>query len=239
MSNDNATARGETSLIAKLAVGAAQSPVTVEAWVTLLADTEGAPEFIDALWGEWLPAEPPNAFSAEIAARCREQIAAWHSGWPHLWAHVQRVAGYALWLADDAGITREYAYVLAMLHDVGKLEEFRTGEKHGAFGARFAAQRLAGEYDPATITMISGAIAKTGPDSAYARLLHDADKLDKIGATGILRRVSLHRDPINGRSALGEVAASLRSFPPIFYPRAETFAMHKRTFSAAFLRSAE
>lgn len=40
------------------------------------------------------------------------------------------------------GYTRSFIYVLALLHDIGRAEQYRTGEPHDEAGARIAAEIL-------------------------------------------------------------------------------------------------
>jgi len=225
-------------LLSRMAVGASQAMFSLEAWQTQLDGVPGGAEFMAQLQREWLPADPPDAFCAQLGETCKAHIAAWHTGWPNLWAHILRVTGYALRIAPEVGVPPDQAYALAVLHDVGKLEEMRTGEPHTQYGAHFARQQLAGHYTRPIMNAIAGAIGKEGQTSdTLAHLLYDADKLDKIGAAGIVRRVSLTIRPERALSMVERVTADLQTFPPLKHRAAEQMALVKRTFTASFIAS--
>jgi hypothetical protein len=74
-----------------------------------------------------------------------------------------------------------------------------------------------------------------GPSNPYAQLLYDADKLDKIGATGIARRLSTDYGVLHAGMALRRVADELSRFPAMHFPTSERLSESKATFSKAFL----
>ncbi len=145
-----------------------------------------------------------------------------------------RVTGTAVLLAGEAGIDPALAYLAAMCHDVAKLDEFRTGEAHEAAGAVFAGETLAGKLPPAPVAAIQAAIRKDS-DDPLAHLLHDADKLDKIGAAGILRRISTHTDRGWLVEALGRVRDDMLHFPAMHFDRSRALKQDKLFFGEWFL----
>jgi len=144
------------------------------------------------------------------------------------------VTGTAGALAGEAGIDPALAYLLGMCHDVAKLDEFRTGEAHEIVGAAFSGEVLAGHVPPASIASIQAAIRKEG-DDAFTRVLHDADKLDKIGAAGIVRRISTGTARIEIAPALLRVAQDAQRFPPMHFDTSRALAARKQAFGAWFL----
>jgi hypothetical protein len=230
-----------TALLEGLLVGAAQPMEAVAAWAGRLMPDHAMPlaqRFIDELEAEWFPALPPDAFCEQVAAQVRDRLSAWHPGWPHLWAHVLRVTGAAVALAPEAGNDPALAYLMGICHDVAKLDEFRTGQPHEEAGAAFAGEVLRGHLAPAQVEAIQAAIRKEGSDP-MAHLLHDADKLDKIGAAGIVRRVSTGTDPGWLPMALSRVAEDTRSFPAMHFQLSADLVDRKRDFQAWFLPLAE
>jgi hypothetical protein len=229
--------RAMTALLDRLLVGAAQPMDSVAAWAGRLAQDGATPlalRFIGELEAEWFPAPPPDAFCEQIAAQVRDRLSAWHPGWPHLWAHVLRVTGAAVALAPEAGIDLAPAYLMGMCHDVAKLDEFRTGQPHEETGAAFAGEALRGHLPAVQIDSIQTAIRKEGGDP-LGHILHDADKLDKIGAAGLVRRVSTSTDPGWLPVALSRVAADTRSFPAMHFRLSADLTARKRAFQAWFL----
>ena len=210
---------------------------SVGAWSERLAGDEASPlavRFVNQLADEWFDVDPPDAFGADLAEQVRTRLAAWHSGWPHLWAHTLRVTGVAVALADEAGVDPALAYALGLCHDVAKLDEVRTGEAHEDVGAAFAGRVLRDHLPPTDIRAIQAAIRKRG-DTLLVDILHDADKLDKIGAAGIVRRVSTgkHRGWLS--DALWRVADDARRFPGMRFPLSRDLAASKKTFQAWLL----
>jgi uncharacterized protein len=110
----------------------------------------------------------------------------------HGFEHVLRVTAVAERIAQAEGANLAIVRTAALLHDVGRAEEERTGESHAEIGARRAREILAGR--PADfVEAVAGAIANHrfrgngSPDSLEACVLFDADKLDAIGAIGVAR----------------------------------------------------
>jgi len=224
-------------LLDGLLVGAGRMMESAQKWAAHLAGdspTLLAERFVAQLREEWFDVPSPDAFCGQIKEQVRGRLAAWHPGWPHLWAHVLRVTGAALALAAEANLDLALAYLTAICHDVAKLDEFRTGDAHEEAGAAFAGQVLDGHLAPAQIAAIQAAIRRQGNDP-LVRILHDADKLDKIGAVGIVRRVSTGTDRSWLPVALGRVQDDTQRFPLMQFERSRELVEHKRAFQAWFL----
>ncbi len=110
----------------------------------------------------------------------------------HDFDHVLRVVALAARLARAEGADPEVVRVAALLHDVAREHERRTGEDHAAAGAARARHLLAGHPAP-FVDAVCHAVAahrfrvEHPPRTAEARVLYDADKLDAMGAVGMAR----------------------------------------------------
>ena len=110
----------------------------------------------------------------------------------HDFDHVLRVLALAERLAAAEGADLEIVRTAALLHDVARGHGDRLAVDHASAGAEMARELLAGQ--PAErVDAVAHAIAahrfRTGPAprTPEARVLHDADKLDAIGAIGVAR----------------------------------------------------
>jgi len=110
----------------------------------------------------------------------------------HDFDHVLRVLALAERLAREEGADLEIVRAATLLHDVARGQGDRLSANHAHAGAEFAREVLAGQ-PPEKVEAVAHAIAahrfRSGPDpqTLEARVLHDADKLDAIGAIGVAR----------------------------------------------------
>jgi uncharacterized protein len=110
----------------------------------------------------------------------------------HDFDHVLRVLALAERLAREEGADLEIVHTAALLHDVARVREGRLLVDHAAAGADVARQLLA-HYPADRVEAVAHAIAahrfRSGPapQTVEAKVLHDADKLDAIGAVGVAR----------------------------------------------------
>lgn len=232
-------------LLSALGAGADQPLFALADWQARLNGARSSPTgsaFMAALAQEWLPAPPPDTACKSIMEASRAHLASWHNGWPHLWAHTLRVTGVALALAPEAGIDPSNAFVLGVLHDIGKLDEQRTGVQHELIGALLAHKLLGAlpdHFPSPRIERLANVITKRSADNDPLRnVLYDADKLDKIGATGILRRISTRQEPAHIAFALQIVAMDLNDFPRMHFRLSQRLADQKRTFTQNVLAGA-
>jgi uncharacterized protein len=109
--------------------------------------------------------------------------------------HVRRVVTLSRHLARAEGADEALVACAAYLHDMERGREDAGGEDHAVAGARVAREVLT-ECDLFTahdVRLVADAIAshrfRSGPDpsTVEARCLHDADKLDALGAVGVGR----------------------------------------------------
>ncbi len=110
----------------------------------------------------------------------------------HGFDHVLRVTRLAERLAMEEGADLEIVRTAALLHDVARAEQERTGISHAELGALRAREILAGN-PPERVEAVAAAIEQhrfrvdNPPITLEARVLYDADKLDAIGAVGVAR----------------------------------------------------
>jgi uncharacterized protein len=110
----------------------------------------------------------------------------------HDFDHVQRVLALAERLAREEGADLEIVRTATLLHDVARGHGDRLAADHAHAGADFARELLAG-HPAEKVEAVAHAIAahrfRTGPapQTLEAQVLHDADKLDAIGAIGVAR----------------------------------------------------
>ncbi len=110
----------------------------------------------------------------------------------HDFDHVLRVLALAERLAEMEGADLDIVRAAALLHDVARGCEASPDGDHALAGADVARQVLAAEPRH-RVEAVAHAIAahrfRTGPEpqSIEAQVLHDADKLDAIGAIGVAR----------------------------------------------------
>jgi uncharacterized protein len=110
----------------------------------------------------------------------------------HDFDHVLRVVALATRLAEAEGADLEIVRTAGLLHDMGRGRESTAWNDHALLGAEMARGLLAGQPEQ-KVEAVAHAIAahrfRTGPEpeTLEARVLHDADKLDAIGAIGVAR----------------------------------------------------
>lgn len=110
----------------------------------------------------------------------------------HDFDHVLRVLALAERLAREEGADLEIVWAATLLHDVARGQGDRLSANHAHAGADFAREVLAGQ-PPEKVEAVAHAVAahrfRSGPDpqTLEAKVLHDADKLDAIGAIGVAR----------------------------------------------------
>lgn len=111
-------------------------------------------------------------------------------GWDHL-INTARIA-YILNLENNYGIGKEIIYTAALLHDIGRVREYKDGIPHDKAGAEIAKEVLARcMFDKDEIELITNAIfshrsiskdisqGKESMSGDLAKLIYDADKLSR------------------------------------------------------------
>ena len=114
----------------------------------------------------------------------------------HGWEHVQRVYTTALYLAEQEGANRFIVGVAALMHDLGRtVDDDEETPTHHADQSIIVARELLTNYNVPTDVQqaILHAIAAHSfskgiqPLTVEARVVRDADRLDGLGAIGIVR----------------------------------------------------
>jgi uncharacterized protein len=110
----------------------------------------------------------------------------------HDFDHVLRVLALAERLALAEGADVEIVRAAALLHDVARAHAEGPVGDHAQAGAEVARRVLVG-HPQEKVEAVAHAIAAhrfragPAPQTVEARVLHDADKLDAIGAIGVAR----------------------------------------------------
>jgi len=110
----------------------------------------------------------------------------------HGWPHVERVQRLCIRLSKRLkDVDSEVVEISALLHDVGKyVEKENNALDHGCVSAEMAEEFLHSiEFDVDKVKAVCHAIRVhthgEEPRSLEAKILHDADFLDKMGAVGV------------------------------------------------------
>lgn len=110
----------------------------------------------------------------------------------HGFDHVLRVLGLAERIGREEGADLAIVHAAALLHDVARVDEQRTGVCHAQVGAQRAREILK-DHPSVRVERVAQAIAEhrfraaCQPTSLEAQVLWDADKLDAMGAIGVAR----------------------------------------------------
>ncbi|MCL7454074.1 MAG: HD domain-containing protein [Anaerolineae bacterium] len=134
----------------------------------------------------------------------------------HDFDHVQRVLALAERLAKAEGADLEIVRTAGLLHDMARGQEGDPPADHAQLGAEMARRLLVG-HPVEKVEAVAHAIAahrfRTGPqpETLEARVLHDADKLDAIGAIGVARAFAYGGHV--GQRLWAEVSADYREGP--------------------------
>ncbi|USG65261.1 HD domain-containing protein [Brevibacillus ruminantium] len=112
----------------------------------------------------------------------------------HDWEHNLRVIALCERIGREESADMDILRPAALLHDIGRAEERKTGECHAEISARLVPELLVPYgYSDGSITCIQQVILahrfrkERPPTTVEEQILFDADKLDSIGAIGIAR----------------------------------------------------
>jgi uncharacterized protein len=141
-----------------------------------------------------------------------EEARRWYEGADavHDFDHVLRVLALAERLALAEGADLEIVRTAVLLHDVARGRQDGVSVDHASAGAALARGLLAGQPADRVEAVVHAVAAHRfragpAPQTLEARILHDADKLDAIGAIGVARAFAYggHR----GQRVWGDVPA--------------------------------
>ncbi|HZG13532.1 MAG TPA: HD domain-containing protein [Candidatus Bathyarchaeia archaeon] len=131
-----------------------------------------------------------------LPARLVEKARAYFAGQDpaHDWFHNLRVMALCERIGREEGADMTVLRLAALLHDIGRAEESRTGECHAEISARECEGLLQEEgYSEQIIAAVKKAILthrfrkNNPPTTLEEKILFDADKIDSIGAIGVVR----------------------------------------------------
>lgn len=131
-----------------------------------------------------------------LPASLVEKAKAYFSGQDpaHDWYHNLRVMALCERIGREEGADMTVLRLAALLHDIGRAQERETGECHAEISARECVALLRAQgYDEQLIATVQKAILthrfrkNNPPTTLEEQILFDADKIDSIGAIGVVR----------------------------------------------------
>lgn len=112
----------------------------------------------------------------------------------HGWDHIYRVYKLSLYIAEHEGANRFIVAMAALMHDLGHTVKHTHKEHHADVSVRLASEIMEKYSVPIDQqNAINQAIATHSfshgltPETKEACVVHDADRLDALGAIGIMR----------------------------------------------------
>jgi uncharacterized protein len=111
----------------------------------------------------------------------------------HGWEHIERVYKLALYIAEQEGADTFIVGLAALLHDIGRIsnEQTRHHADSSVIIAReiLSAHNVTADRQQAILHAIAAHSFSLGiePRTLEAKVVRDADRLDSLGAIGILR----------------------------------------------------
>ena len=112
----------------------------------------------------------------------------------HGWEHVSRVYTLAQHIARQEGANLLVVSIAALMHDLGRTVQNNSIKHHADLSAALAKELLAPYHVPTDVqeAVVHAILAHSfsrgiAPRTLEARVVRDADRLDGLGAIGILR----------------------------------------------------
>jgi uncharacterized protein len=112
----------------------------------------------------------------------------------HGWDHVNRVYKLALYIAEREKADRFIVALAALMHDLGHTIKRTHNEHHADVSVRLAGEIMQNSHipldlqDPVKHAILTHSFSRgMEPETIEARVVHDADQLDALGAIGIMR----------------------------------------------------
>ena len=137
-----------------------------------------------------------KTFESQVLSKIYAEIQQRYVGFDdpaHGWEHIQRVYRLAFYIAERESANSFIVGMAALLHDIGHLSTDKT-EHHADRSMSMASELLTAYHVSAdTQEAILHAIAAHSfslgiePRTLEAKIVRDADRLDSLGAIGILR----------------------------------------------------
>jgi uncharacterized protein len=137
-----------------------------------------------------------NTFEAQALSKVYAEVQQRFEGFDdpaHGWEHVERVNRLALYIAERESADTFIVGMAALMHDIGHLSTDKT-QHHADLSMSMASELLTAYHVPAdtreailhAITAHSFSLG-TEPRTLEAKVVRDADRLDSLGAIGIVR----------------------------------------------------
>jgi len=156
-------------------------------------------EFLTQLKSEFYGFEIPDENFGILVRESQREMSKF-TNWIHIWNHTVRVTSNTLYLAEKESANQNMCFLSGIFHDVYKLDK-SDEQGHEIKSAEFADKILRefnGNNDEFKFNdeFIEGVVNAVRthtngvPETMEAKILWDADKLDKIGASGLMRRVA-------------------------------------------------
>jgi uncharacterized protein len=112
----------------------------------------------------------------------------------HNWDHVSRVYTLAEYIADREGADRFIVGMATLMHDLGHTVECKGNRHHVDLSIELASELMRASQIPITLqdaithVIIAHSFSRgIEPRTLEARVVRDADRLDALGAVGIMR----------------------------------------------------
>lgn len=126
----------------------------------------------------------------------------------HTYDHTRRVFAIATAIGNAENANQRVLGAAALLHDIGRPQEEKTGESHSILSGKMSLKFLSEiGYSESEVREVILAIRThrfsegLEPDSLEGKILSDADKIDAIGAIGVFRAIA--QATVSGRGIAG------------------------------------
>ena len=161
-------------------------------------------------------------------------------------SHVKRVYKVAIHIGKQEGGDLESIKFAAILHDIGRPIEDITGEDHAYISANIARRLLTlWKVSQKTIDTVYDAILNhrfskgRTPQTLEGKIISDADKIDALGAVGIVR-VFKHDCNRSITQDIQHFYEKILKLPEMMYtPTGYKIAIEKKKFVIDFLEQLE
>jgi uncharacterized protein len=144
----------------------------------------------------WFSSMDAKNFESQALSKAYEEIQQRYIGFDdpaHGWEHIQRVYRLGLYIAERESADSFIVGMAALLHDIGHLSITKT-QHHADLSMSIASEILTAYHVPADsreaiLHAIEAHSFSLGiePRTLEAKVVRDADRLDSLGAIGILR----------------------------------------------------
>ncbi|MBI5332921.1 MAG: HD domain-containing protein [Candidatus Aenigmarchaeota archaeon] len=113
----------------------------------------------------------------------------------HDYAHVNRTKIFSLKIAKSIGYGLFTTEIAALLHDIGNIIERKNHGAHSAVLAKSILDKYPiSEQDKKEIIQAVGEHSQPYATTTLGKILQDADKLDSMGAAGLMRVFEFNLD---------------------------------------------